>query len=241
MRYTPENPHYFLWQGRPTILVTSGEHYGALLNGDFDYAAYFDELKSHGLNHTRTFSGVYREDAAAFHITDNPLAPTAEAFVCPWARSDQPGGRDGGNKFDLTKWNDAYFRRLHDFMVQAKQRDIVVELTLFCPLYNDALWSISPLNAANNINGVGTCPRTEVYTLQHAPIARNATGFDRKDWCVSCKPYDNLYFEVCNEPYFGGVTDAWQRKIVDADRGCGTRLQTSTLDFAQHRQRAETN
>ncbi|MBN2128726.1 MAG: hypothetical protein JW741_04490, partial [Sedimentisphaerales bacterium] len=27
----PENPHYFLWRGEPTILITSGEHYGAVL------------------------------------------------------------------------------------------------------------------------------------------------------------------------------------------------------------------
>ena len=26
--------------------------------------------------------------------------------------------------------------------------------------------------------------------------------------------FDNLYFEVCNEPYFGGVTDDWQRRIA---------------------------
>ena len=34
----PENPHYFLWRGQPTVLITSGEHYGAVLNADFDYA-----------------------------------------------------------------------------------------------------------------------------------------------------------------------------------------------------------
>ena len=28
----PTNPHYFIWRGEPTILITSGEHYGALLN-----------------------------------------------------------------------------------------------------------------------------------------------------------------------------------------------------------------
>ncbi len=27
--------------------------------------------------------------------------------------------------------------------------------------------------------------------------------------------FDNLYYEVCNEPYFGGVTMAWQHRIVD--------------------------
>jgi hypothetical protein len=25
----PDNPHYLLWCGKPTVLVTSGEHYGA--------------------------------------------------------------------------------------------------------------------------------------------------------------------------------------------------------------------
>jgi hypothetical protein len=33
----PENPHYFLWRGHPTVLITSGDHYGAVLNLDFDY------------------------------------------------------------------------------------------------------------------------------------------------------------------------------------------------------------
>ncbi len=33
----PENPHYFLFRGKPAVLVTSGEHYGAVLNLDFDF------------------------------------------------------------------------------------------------------------------------------------------------------------------------------------------------------------
>ena len=44
---------------KPTILITSGEHYGAVLNLDFDYARYLDELHAHGLNLTRTFAGTY--------------------------------------------------------------------------------------------------------------------------------------------------------------------------------------
>ena len=42
----PDNPHYFLFRGKPTILLTSGEHYGAVLNADFDYLPYLDELKA---------------------------------------------------------------------------------------------------------------------------------------------------------------------------------------------------
>ena len=32
----PENPHYFSYQGKPSVLITSGEHYGAVMNPDFD-------------------------------------------------------------------------------------------------------------------------------------------------------------------------------------------------------------
>src|SRR6266850_5346867 len=53
----PKNPHYFLFRGKPAILVTSGEHYGAVLNLDFDYVRYLDALKKDDLNHTRTWTG----------------------------------------------------------------------------------------------------------------------------------------------------------------------------------------
>lgn len=47
-----DNPHYFQFRGKPTILITSAEHYGAVLNSEFDYVRYLDELASCGLNHT---------------------------------------------------------------------------------------------------------------------------------------------------------------------------------------------
>ena len=41
---------------------------------------------------------------------------------------------DGGNKFDL-KWDPEYFERLKDFVAQTGKRGIVVELVLFCTMY----------------------------------------------------------------------------------------------------------
>src|SRR5436190_16516507 len=84
----PENPHYFLWRGKPAVLITSGEHYGAVLNLDFAYMTYLDTLKADGLNLTRTFSGAYVEPHGAFNIASNTLAPGAGRFICPWARSE---------------------------------------------------------------------------------------------------------------------------------------------------------
>jgi hypothetical protein len=38
------------------MLVTAGEHYGAVVNLHFDYLADLDELQARGFNHRRLFS-----------------------------------------------------------------------------------------------------------------------------------------------------------------------------------------
>jgi hypothetical protein len=210
---SPQNPHYFVWHGKPTVLVTSGEHYGAVLNLDFDYRAYLETLAADGLNHTRVFSGTYREILGSFNITDNTLAPRPLRFISPWARSDRPGYFDGGNRFDLTRWDPAYFERLRAFMTAARQHGVVVEMNLFCPLYNDPLWAASPMNARNNVNGVGDCPRGEVLALKHPRLTEVQLAVTRK-LVTELNAFDNLYFEVCNEPYAGNVPEAWQARIV---------------------------
>jgi hypothetical protein len=209
----PSNPHYFLFRGKPAILITSGEHYGAVLNLDFDYQPYLDELRSKGLNHTRTFSGTYREVPSSFGITENTLAPKPNRYLAPWARSTTPGYFDGGAKFDLSRWDDAYFRRLRDFVAQAARRAIVVEVNLFCPLYDEELWQVNPMNERNNINGIGKCGRNEVYALAHDDITRTQNAVTRKI-VEALKEFDNIYFEVCNEPWCGNVTAAWQDEII---------------------------
>ncbi len=210
----PENPRYFLWKGKPTILITSGEHYGAVLNMDFDYRTYLRTLAADGLNHTRTWAGTYREVPGSFGITGNTLAPLPGRYICPWARSGQPGYAHGGNKFDLAKWDEDYFKRLKDFMTEAQKAGVVVELNLWCPNYDEGLWKASPMHASNNVNGVGTCGREEVYTLKHPDLLDVQVAATRK-LVRELKDFDNLYYEIANEPYFAGVTLEWQGRIAD--------------------------
>ncbi len=207
------NPHYLVFRGKPVVLVGSGEHYGSVLNLDFDYIRYLDALAADGLDHTRLFSGTYHEPAGAFGIVENTLAPQPRRYICPWKRSTTPGANDGGNKFDLTRFDPAYFERLDDFLTQAGNRKIVVEVNLFSPNYDDSIWAINPMNARNNINDVGAVPANETYTLKHPELLKVQDAVVRK--IVShCQAFDNLYFEVCNEPYFGGVTAEWQDHLV---------------------------
>jgi len=212
----PDNPHIFLFRGRPTVLIGAGEHYGAVLNLDFDQAAYVDELASHKLNHTRIFSGAYRERAETFGIQDNTLAPAPGRYVCPWARSDASAYFDGGNKFDLRRWDDAYFRRLRDFVRRCGERGIVVEVNLFCTMYDETLWHSSPMNAACNVNGIGNVGLREVYSLKEPALTEVQEALARKI-AGELNEFDNHYFEVCNEPYErAGTSGEWERRIIAA-------------------------
>ena len=211
----PDNPHYFLWRGRPAILITSAEHYGAVINLDFDYRKYLDTLAAEGMNYTRVFSGAYVEPQGAFKIERNTLAPAPGRFIAPWPRSSQPGYPNGGNRFDLSRWDDAYFTRLKDFVASAASRNIVVELSLFCPMYEDVQWTLSPMNRANNVNGVGSVGRNEVYTIDKDPALLAAQEALTRKLVTELNAFDNLFFEIANEPYFGGVTMPWQHRIAD--------------------------
>jgi hypothetical protein len=212
----PENPHYFSYQGKPTILITSGEHYGAVMNPDFDYKIYLKTLQNDGLNLTRTMTGAYFEPAGAFNISKNTLGPDKQKFMCPWKRVANK------NKFDFNQWDEAYFVRLKDFMTEANKREIIVELSLFCPFYEEMQWELSPFNIKNNVNGLGDIPRTDVYTLDKN---KGLLAVQEKMVCKlvdELKDFPNLIYEICNEPYFGGITLEWQeyiaRTIVDAEK-----------------------
>jgi hypothetical protein len=227
IRLHPENPHYFLFRGQPSLLITAGEHYGAVLNLDVDLLRYLDELKARSFNLTRTFSGTYREVAGSFGIIGNTLAPAPGRYLCPWARSGTPGASDGGSRFDLSRWDPAYFARLQEFIAQAGRRGIVVELVLFCTMYDDALWNASPMNARNNINGIGAVGRLDVYDAKDRELLAAQEAVTRKI-VTGLNGFDNVYFEVCNEPYTRpGLTAEWNERIiaaiVDAEAGLPAR------------------
>ena len=68
IRLHADNPHYSLWRGKPTVLITSGEHYGAVVNLDFEWVKTGTVEKSEMLRHvggSRTVaSPAYAEDIA---------------------------------------------------------------------------------------------------------------------------------------------------------------------------------
>lgn len=197
----PVNPHYFQYRGRTMVLITSGEHYGAVLNRAFDYTKYLATIEADGLNETRLFGGPYVEvPGKSFGIRHNDLAPEPGELLVPWKRSHTPGYAGGGNKFDLSEWNPAYFARLHSFLADAERRGIVVEITMFSSYYGGAQWVLSPLNPKNNVNHVKVAGWKQANTLQNG----NLLGFQEKyvrKMVEETDRYPNVIYELQNEPW----------------------------------------
>ncbi len=56
----PDNPRYFLYKDRPLALITATEHYGAVINRNFDYIAYLDDAAEKRQTLSRCFL-LFRE------------------------------------------------------------------------------------------------------------------------------------------------------------------------------------
>ena len=207
------------------MLVGSGEHYGAVLNLAFDYRTYLDTIHAAGLNLTRTVPGtaVISHNARVWRGLDqNTLGPRPGNFLAPWARSSTPGYVNGGNKFDLDRWDEAFFTRLKDFVRLASERGIVVEITMLYVVYGEGPemghWSMHPLNAKNNINGVGRCTFDRYNTLDESALVARQEAVVRKI-VTELNPFDNVIYEICDEPYLSGAspaeTEAWQNRMLD--------------------------
>lgn len=194
----PRNPRYFFWKNRPTVLVASGEHYGSVINPDFNYELYLATISAAGLNHTRLFLGDYVEEGKTFGITNDVIEPAPGRVLTPWARSDTPGYAMGGNKFDLDRWEPAYFERLHGFVQEAAKQNIVVEVVLF---FIGPGWDNAPLNPKNNVNEPKVADAAQYLSLENTGMLKRQEAYCRK-LVGELNPYSNLIFNVCNEPWF---------------------------------------
>ena len=214
----PHNPRCFQYRGKPFKILTSAEHYGAVLNADFDYDVYLEEMQRTGQNMTRVFT-FYREKSDSIPGPGgmNTLAPRPEASVMPWERvSGQGKAADGLDKFDLNRWNVAYFERLRDFVRKCADYGVVCEITLFCNPYDQTKYDMFPCSKVSNINGVGNdldTPRA-FMTLDAPSIVAFQEQFVSKI-VGELNEFDNVYYEICNEPnIYSDSSEEGEKKVV---------------------------
>ena len=193
----PENPHYFKYRNKTMALITSAEHYGAVLNLNFDYKTYLQTLAEEGMNYTRIFTGSYFENPGDFGIEHNTLAPDKDKVITPWQVDYSNPERP---IYDLSKFNTKYFERLTDFITTADANGIIVEVTLFSSIYRDAAWEINPQNPKNNSNISDTLNRRDAHTINNNELWAYQEEFVRKI-VTELNTFDNFFFEIQNEPW----------------------------------------
>jgi hypothetical protein len=210
LRIHPDNPHVFLWRGRPRLLIGASEHFGAVINQDVDQDAYLDGIAQHGFTATRVFSGVLVEP----YVGGNTLEPAGDRFLAPWARSNQPGNTKGGNRFDLTRFAPAYFERLRRYVAAASRRGIVVIYVLFSPHFDEGQWSVAPFNPKNNVNVVGVT-RFEEYTLdRHGGLLPIQEALVRKV-VDELRGADNVILELNYTRNRTLMSAEWERHMLE--------------------------
>ena len=216
IRVWPVNPHYFERGGKPTILVTSDHHYGAVIDADFDFVRFLDALAASGMNITRIYPGGMFE-ATDKYVAGNPLGPRPGRQILPWARSTETGANPGlaepgkpSYKYDLDVWNGEYFARLRAFVEQASRRGIVVEVAFFNGMYADS-WPLMAFHHRNNVQSVGRYEAEEcgLFTTREArneDVVRYQQAYVAKI-AAELNAYDDVIYDLCDEPSLFGKPD----------------------------------
>lgn len=195
LRLHPQNSHYFMFNGKPTVLISSAEHYGAVMNADFDFVRYLETLEQAGFNYTRIFIGPYSEMGSNnFGISNNTMDPKPDKWLTPWMKDSST------QKYDLTSWNQAFFNRLKAFVSLASEKGIVVEVTLFTSFYVNNQWQNSPFYFRNNSNALDSIPFVRANTLYNSTLMDYQERYVRKI-IQELNSFNNIFFEIQNEPW----------------------------------------
>jgi hypothetical protein len=172
----------------------------------FDYDAYLGFLEDHGHNFIRLWRWEQFKSQAAggdFHLCMTPQ---------PWARTGPGEATDGKPKFDLDRFDQAFFDRLRDRVIAAGNRGIYVAVMFF-----DG-WALHlspepdnveghPFHTANNVNGIAISSIVDYQVLPLDPHVQALQESYIRKVVDTIHGLPNVLYEVANESSGGGSVD----------------------------------
>ncbi len=181
LRALPTNPNYFTDGSGRAIYLTGSHTWNNLqdwgTNGSiepFDFKAYVKMLVAH--NHNMTL--LWATELPTFHRlpTTASAPPDFSVSPQPWQRTGPGDASDGKLKFDLTRFNQAYFDRLRGRVQQLRAARIYAGVYFF-----SGEWLLRfrfsgdgyPFTGRNNVNGIDDGGGTRSVTMT-APDAITA-------------------------------------------------------------------
>jgi hypothetical protein len=210
----PENPRYFRdprdTAGR-AVYLTGSHHWDVLVDnaerpGGFDFEGYLDRLEAWGHNFFRLWTHE---------------AWTHEVRPLPYPRTGPGRALDGGLRFDLSRFDPAYFERLRRRAARAGERGFYVAVMLFngWSIHDNGEgnpWFRHPFNRANNVNGIDGDPDghgegVNVHTLRLPAVTRLQEAYVQKA-VETAGDLDNVLWEISNES--PGESRDWQYHLI---------------------------
>lgn len=229
LRVHTSNPRYFT-DGSGRVIYLTGSHTWANLQDmgtvdpppRFDYDSYLDFMESHNHNFMRIW--VHEQAKWAPWITgDYYFEPL------PYERTGPGLALDGKPKFDLNRFNQAYFDRFRQRIIAAGERGIYVSIMLFNGWSVQAFekfnfpgnpWLGHPFNRHNNINGIDGDTNNdnqgpEIHTMSKEPqilkVRARQEAYVRQVIDM-LNGLDNVLWEIGNE--IGSHSTEWQYYMI---------------------------
>jgi len=224
LKVCTRNPRYFADENdRPVYLA--GSHTWSNIqefksDHPFDYDGYLTWLQNWGHNFTRLWTweaGTNAEWMNGWTEEKMIVEPTIYARTGPGAAADE------GPKFDLSKFNEAFFERLHNRAEIAGSRGFYVSIMLFQGYELEKRdrkinpWDCHPYNRRNNVNGIDGDPLQanngyKLQTLEIPEVTKLQEEYLRKI-VDTVNHLDNVLYEVSNESHRSSTR--WHYHIVD--------------------------
>lgn len=227
LRVHTKNPRYLTDDGRRVVYLTGIEYWdilredGSLDPRAIDYKKFLDIVTRYRLNFIRLWR--WNELSKFSYPYENKMFGVRIFFTSPspWLRTGPGLAKDGKPKFDLTKFDESYFKTLRARVEMAAKRGIYVSIMLFeghSLCYSEAPWRWDghPFNKYNNINGIdgdanGDGIGLEVHTLQVPEVAKIQEAYVRKV-VDTVNDLDNVIYEIANESH--PQSAEWQYHMI---------------------------
>ena len=213
----PQNPRYFQNTATGEVIYLTGSHTWANLVDfgpsdpppQFDYQAYIDWMAK--LNHN--FMRLWTWELVSWDTKANGEGKRHTAAPHPYARTGPGKALDGKPKFDLTKYDSAYFDRLRNRLAAARDRGIYVSVMLFegwGPQFAPGAWEGHPFHPKNNVNGIDG-KGVEVHELGNKAVAEIQEAYVRQV-IDTANGFDNVLYEISNENH--PPSTPWQYHMI---------------------------
>ena len=252
----PTNPRYFAVAGDPdgrAVYLTGSHIYQTLQDGvgpgqpcgdgtdPFDFEEYLRFLEERG----HTFIRLWRWEQfrsytamADYHLCMEPQ---------PWPRTGAGEAIDGGPRYDLDRFDDAYFDRLRERAIAAGDRGMYVGVMLFegwglhlssAPLHVEG----HPFHERNNVNGIGIGSILDYQVLPLEPRVQDLQEAYVRHVVDTLHDQPNVLWEVANESSGGGTVNLEFAGFLGMDTvpewGDSTEWQYGVIETVKRHERA---